>query len=120
MITREKRATNLGCDGGIKPAQVDVSIKLLSITLQCHWVCGWVTKIDLLNEVLQVGKVSMKQEITLIAGEKGLKDLDHMTNVRLIGIHSFKSLSEGACQLNTRKRLSDILLDGVRHKSDDS
>ena len=48
-ITKEKRAPNLGCDGGTKPAQVDASIKLLSITLQRQWVYrGWLTKIDLL------------------------------------------------------------------------
>ena len=47
----ERRAPNSGCDGGTKPAQVDVSItKLLSIMLHCHWVYGGLlTKIGLLN-----------------------------------------------------------------------
>ena len=35
-ITREKRAPNMGCEGGTKPTQVDASTKLLSKMLQHH------------------------------------------------------------------------------------
>ena len=49
-ITKGMRTLNLGCDGGMKLAQVHASIKLLSITLQCLHVCGgWLKKIHLLN-----------------------------------------------------------------------
>ena len=66
-----------------------------------------------------MGKVSLKREITLLAGGKGLEDLDHMTDVCLLGIHSFKSLQEGACRLNAHKRLNDTLLNIIKHPSDD-
>ena len=33
-----------------------------------------------------MGKVSQKREIALLVGEKGLKDLDHMNDVCLVGI----------------------------------
>ena len=47
MITREKRALNLGCDGGVKPAQIDASKELLALMFQHHYVCGgWLTKVD--------------------------------------------------------------------------
>ena len=64
--------------------------------------------------------MSLKREITLLASEKGLEDLDHMTNVRLVGIHSLKSLLERACWLNMRERLSDTFLDAIKHPSDNS
>ena len=42
MIIREKRALNLGYDGGTKLAQVDIIIELLTITIQNHYVYnGW-------------------------------------------------------------------------------
>ena len=40
MVTREKRAPNMGCDGGTKLAQVDANKELLMIMLQRHKVCG--------------------------------------------------------------------------------
>ena len=65
MITREKRALNLGYEGGTKPTQVDATIKVLSITFQCHSVYGG----------------CLKREITLLVGEKGIKDHDHTTDL---------------------------------------
>ena len=50
MITREKRAQNLGRDGRTKLAQVNVGIELLVIMLHHHWVCGgWLKKVNLLK-----------------------------------------------------------------------
>ena len=64
-----------------------------------------------------MGKVSLKRGITLLVGEKGLKDLNHMTNVCLVGIHSLKSFPQGACQLNGHERLDDTLLNAIKHLS---
>ena len=63
--------------------------------------------------------MSLKRDITLLVGEKGLVDLDHMVDVCLVGIHSLKSLPEGACWLNARERLNDALLNAKKHPSDD-
>ena len=56
--------------------------------------------------------MSQKREIALLTCQKGLEDLKHTTDVRLAGMHSLKSLPEGACQL-------DSLLDAIKHPSDD-
>ena len=50
------------------------------------------TKVDLLKYGVQLGKMGMKRDIVLLAGEKGLEDLDHTTDVRLFGIHGLKGL----------------------------
>ena len=64
--------------------------------------------------------MSLKREIVLLAGEKGLKDLDHTTDVHIVGKHNLKSLPKEACHLNTRERLMDTLLDAIKHPSYDS
>ena len=61
----------------------------------------------------------MKREISLLVGDKGLEDLDHTSDVSLVGIHGLKSFLEGVCRLDARKRLSDALLDAIKHLSDD-
>ena len=63
--------------------------------------------------------MGVKREIALLAGEKGLEDLDHTSNVSLVGIHGLKSFLEGACHLDAHKRLSDAFLDAIKHPSDD-
>ena len=63
--------------------------------------------------------MSLKREIDLLAGEKELKDLNHRSNVCLVGIHSLKILLEGVCRLNARKRLSDAMINAIKHPSDD-
>ena len=61
----------------------------------------------------------MKREIASLASEKGLEDLYHMTNVRLVGIHGFKGLPKGARCLDAREKLDNALLDIVKHPNDD-
>ena len=49
-ITREKRTPNLRCDGGTMPTEIDVSIELLVVRLQCHKIFyGRLIKFDILN-----------------------------------------------------------------------
>ena len=55
-----------------------------------------------------MNKVGLKREIDMLAGDQGLEDLNHMTYVFLVRIHSLKSMLEGVCRLNT-----------IRHPSDD-
>ena len=63
--------------------------------------------------------MGLKREISLLAGEKGLKDLDHMIDVCLVGIHSLKSFLQGVCWLNVSRRLCDALYNAINHLSDD-
>ena len=60
-----------------------------------------------------------EREITLLAGETGLKDLDHTTDVCLVGIRGLMSAPEGACQLDACERLVDAFLNAIKHPSDD-
>ena len=39
----------------------------------------------------------------MLASEKGLEDLDHITDVCLVGMHSLKSFPDGACWFNARE-----------------
>ena len=63
MVTREKRTSNLGCDGGMKPTKIDVNIEILVIMPQCHKVYGGgQIKGNLLKKGLQAVKVRLKRE----------------------------------------------------------
>ena len=62
--------------------------------------------------------MSLKREIALLASEKGLEDLYHMTDVCLVSIHGLKGSSEGAQQLNRCERLGNALFNVVKHPSD--
>ena len=47
MVTRQKRATNLGCNGRMKPTVIDANIELFVITLQSHKVySGGLIKVE--------------------------------------------------------------------------
>ena len=63
-------------------------------------------------------EVGLKREITLLAGEKKLKDLYHTVDVHLIGIHWLEGLSKRVFRLDTCERLKNALLDVVKHPSD--
>ena len=67
-----------------------------------------------------MAKVGMKREISSLVGEKGLKNLFHMTNFCLVGIHCFKGLPKGSFRLNACKRLNDVLLNVVKHPRNNS
>ena len=43
-----------------------------------------------------MGKMGTKREITMLVDEKGLKDLDHTTNICTLSIHGLKGMLEGA------------------------
>ena len=62
--------------------------------------------------------MGLKREITLLESEKSLEDLYHTADVRLIGIHCFKSLPKRARWLDARERLGNVLLDAMKHPSD--
>ena len=56
-VTREKKAPDLGHDGGMKHIEIDVSIGLLATMLQDHKVCGeGLIKVDLLKQGLKQPK----------------------------------------------------------------
>ena len=61
----------------------------------------------------------LKRDITLLPSEKGLEDLYHTTDVCLVGIHHLKGLPKGGRHLDTSERLSNALLNIVKHPSDD-
>ena len=63
--------------------------------------------------------MSLKREIFMLASEKGLEDLDHMTDVCLVDIPSLESFPDKACWLNTCERLRYALLNAIKHPSDD-
>ena len=62
--------------------------------------------------------MSLKREIALLESEKSLEDLYHMIDVRLIGIHSFKGLTKRARRFDAWERLGNVLLDTMKHPSD--
>ena len=62
--------------------------------------------------------MSWKREIALLASEKGLEHLDLMIDC-CFGIHGLKGFLEGASRLDARERISDSLLNIVKHPSDD-
>ena len=61
--------------------------------------------------------MGLKREITFLESEKSLKDLYHMADVLLIGIHCFKGLPKRALRLDACERLNNVLLD-MKHPSD--
>ena len=62
--------------------------------------------------------MGLKREIVFLESDKSLEDLYHMADVRLIGIHCFKGLPKRAHRLDARERLSNVLLDAMKHPSD--
>ena len=62
--------------------------------------------------------MGLKREIALLESEKSFEDLYHTDDVCLIGIHCFKSLSKRVRWLDARERLSNVLLDAMKHPSD--
>ena len=67
---------------------------------------------------MQATEVVLKREIALLESEKSLEDLYHMTDVRLFGIHCFMGLPKRVRRLDARKRLNNVLLDTMKHSSD--
>ena len=119
MVTKEKRSPNLRRNKGTKPTKIDANIELIAITLQHHneeEVRGLI-KVDLRKWDLQATEVSLKREIALLVGEKGLKDLYYTFDVLLIGMHHLKGFLEGVCLLDVDKRLGKTLLDAMKHSS---
>ena len=62
--------------------------------------------------------MGLKREIVLLESEKSLKDLYHTTDVHIIGIHCFKGLPKRVCQFDVRERLGNVMLDSMKHPSD--
>ena len=62
--------------------------------------------------------MGLKREIALLESEKSLKDLYHTADVRLIGIDCFKGLPKRARRLDAHERLGNVLLDAMKHPSD--
>ena len=75
-------------------------------------------EVDLLKKSLKVTELDLKREIVLVIGEKGLRDLYHLTDFYLVDIYCLKGFLEGAHQLDGRVRLKNALLDVVKHLSD--
>ncbi|CAA6663072.1 unnamed protein product [Spirodela intermedia] len=72
---RENRLPNLGCDGRMKPIEINPNMKLLAIVLKGQEVDSkGLIDINLLDESLEVTVVGLKKGITLFAREKKLKD----------------------------------------------
>ena len=63
-------------------------------------------------------EVGLKREIALVESEKSLEDLYHTADVRLIGIHCFKGLPKRAHRFDACERLGNVLLDAMKHRSD--
>ena len=62
--------------------------------------------------------MGLKREIALLESEKSLEDLYHTAYVCLIGIHCFKGFLKRARRLDARERLDNVLLDAMKHPSD--
>ena len=62
--------------------------------------------------------MGLKREIALLESEKSLEDLYHTADVRLIGRHCFKGLPKRVHRLDARERLGNVLLDAMKHQSD--
>ena len=82
---------------GTKATETDVSIELHAVTLQL---------------------MGIKREIVLLKREKRLEDLYHMIDVCLIDIDCLPGLLKKVCMLDVHEKLSDALLDDVKHPSD--
>ena len=70
------------------------------------------------NRSVQAIEVYLKREIALLESEKSLEDLYYTADVRLIGIHCFKGLPKRVCWLDARQILGNVLLDAMKHPSD--
>ena len=62
--------------------------------------------------------MGLKREIILLAVEKGIQDLYHMTDICLVGIHCLKGFPKRARRLDECERLGNAFLDAVKHLSD--
>ena len=62
--------------------------------------------------------MGLKREIAFFESEKSLEDLYHTADVLFIGIDCFKGLLERARQLDAHERLGNVLLDAMKHPSD--
>ena len=107
------------CNGGTKPIEIDANIELHAVSLQCHKIYGGrLIKVNLLNQGLQAIEMGLKREISVLEGEKRLKDLYHTTDVCVIPIDCLKGLPKKVCMLDVHERLGNALLDDIKHPSD--
>ena len=60
----------------------------------------------------------MKRETALLVGKKGLEDIYHTIDVRLVGINHLNGLPKGVHWLDACKILIGVLLNAVKHSND--
>ncbi|CAA7390786.1 unnamed protein product [Spirodela intermedia] len=91
-LEEEQRQEPKECDGWMKFTKINLSIKFLAIVLEGQEVSSrGLIDINFLDESLEVTVVGLKREIVLFVGEKKLKDLHNLIDVRSVGIYGLHS-----------------------------